>query len=243
MAKNRLFVAYPHPLVLLKLEESKHPDDNKISLEEFIEFLCTPGTDSDLSSLISRYREISTESKQLSVAPAEPNILEKLVWPLRHAKASYIVGNYLGTISLCGMVAEMTAILIFEIADISINEKPLDSKTQEKIFGRTFENLGQDQRVKVLHAMVQGIDDEVKSWFDLIRSKRKRYLHLFSQEHTQIARDAREVFNTAVKIVVHAIGLNAKDGVILLNPKFIKYLESKGIMEVYEEDDSQINEL
>ena len=241
MAKNRLFTAYLNPLAFLKLDEpwASHIDDSQLSLEDFIQYLCTPGIESDLSTLVARYREISTETKRLSVAPHEPNILEKLVWPLRHAKASYVVGNYLGTISLCGMVAEMAAILIFEIADISINGKPLDSKTQERIFGRTFENLGQDQRVRVLHVLVDGIEDEVKTWFDLIRDKRKRYLHLFSHEHSQIARDAREVFDAAVKIVVRVIGQDAKDGVILLNPNFIKYLEQKGIMETREENESQ----
>jgi hypothetical protein len=233
MTTNRLFCAYINPLAFHKVDEpwASHTDDGDLNLEDILRFMCTPGTTSDLLSLVARYREISAETKRLSVAPEEPNILEKLVWPLRHAKASYMVGNYLGTISLCGMVAEMSAILIFEIADISINAQPLNNKTQEKIFGRTFENLGQDQRVRVLHAMVEGIDDEVKLWFDLIRDKRKRYLHLFSQEHTEIARDARDVFDAAVKIVVRVIGQDFKEGVVLLNPNLIKYLELKGVME------------
>jgi hypothetical protein len=66
--------------------------------------------------------------------------------------------------------------------------------------------------------------------------------HLFSYDHTQIARDAREVFDASVNIVVRIIGQDARDGVILLNPNFIKYLEQKGVMEPREEDESQSSE-
>jgi hypothetical protein len=237
MSENKLFRAYVNPLIFFEADEqwASHLPGKVLDFESVVRFICAPEISSDLESLTNRYREISGGAKNLSVAPAEPNILEKLVWPLRNAKACYMVGNYLGTISLCGMVAEMVAILIFEISNISINGKPMDKLTQESIFGRTFENLGQDQRVRVLHAMVEGIDTEVKSWFDVVRTKRKRYLHFFSQEHTQIIQDAREVFDAAVKIVLKVIGQNAKDGVILLNPDLIKYLEQKGVMETREQ--------
>ncbi len=231
MAEEKLFKAYINPLAFHEVDEpwashmERTPDH-----EAVLRFLCSPEVPSDLENLIARYREISVESNRLFAAPAEQNILEKLIWPLRNAKASFMVGSYLGTISLSGMVAEMSAILIFEISNLTINEKPLDKKTQESIFGRTFENLGQDPRVKVLHAF-NLIDDEIKSNFDTIRDRRRRYLHLFSQEHTQIARDAIAVFDAAVKIVVRVIGQDVKEGVIMLNPDLIKYLEKKGVME------------
>lgn len=236
MAENRFFKAYLNPLIFFEADEdwTASLNDKELSSEAILRFICAPETSSDLESIVERYREISRDTTRLSVAPAEPNILEKLVWPLRHAKSCYMAGNYLGAIALCGMVAEMIAILIFEISNISVNGKSLDKQTQEYMFGSSFENLGQDRRVRVLRAMVEGIDDEMKSWFDIIRTKRKKYLHLFSQDHTQIAPDAREVFDSAVKIVVKIIGQNAKDGVILLNPDLIKYLEQKGIMETEE---------
>ncbi len=238
MAEERYFNAYINPLAFLEVDEPWASNiDRAPDVEAVLRFLCPPETSSDFESVIARYREISNESKRLFAAPAEKNILEKLVWPLRNAKASYMVGNYLGTISLSGMVAEMVAILVFEISNLSINGKPLDKKTQENIFTRTFENLGQDQRVRVLHGF-DLIDDEMKSNFDTIRDRRKRYLHLFSHEHAQIARDAIAVYDAAIKLVVRVVGQDIKEGVIMLNPALIKYLEQKGVMQSEEKGEA-----
>jgi hypothetical protein len=54
------------------------------------------------------FHQISPEPVRLVAVPAEQRILDKLAWPLRHAKASYMVGNYLAVIALYGM-AEMVA--------------------------------------------------------------------------------------------------------------------------------------
>ena len=56
--------------------------------ESVLDFLCTPGVDSDVATLVRRGREISAEPEQLFAAPAEERILKKLVWPLLHAKGS-----------------------------------------------------------------------------------------------------------------------------------------------------------
>ena len=107
-------------------------------------FLCTPGTKSDIESLIDRYHEINKESQGFFIAPSDERILSKIIWSLRNAKACYMVGNYLGAISLCGMVAEMLAILIYEISNIYINNKPIDKELEVGLFGSCFERLGQE---------------------------------------------------------------------------------------------------
>lgn len=61
---------------------------------------------SDRASLATRYREVHLAAQPLFAPPAQREILGKLIWPLRHAQNSYVLGNYLGTISLCGFVAE-----------------------------------------------------------------------------------------------------------------------------------------
>ena len=66
--------------------------------ESVLEFLCTPSVDSDVAALLRRCREISADPEPLFAAPADERILEKLVSPLLHAKGSYMLGNYLGTI-------------------------------------------------------------------------------------------------------------------------------------------------
>src|SRR6266568_5545934 len=172
MTPQTVFKAWINPLQFLEVDEPwasvmKRPLDERAVLG----FLCTPGLDVSPEALANRYREISQEKDRLFAAPAEDRILEKLVWPLRHAKAGYMLGNYLGTISLCGMVSEMIAILLFEVSEARINDKPLDPKIQAAVFGRTFEDLGQERRVNVLvaHGVV---DAPMKQAFDLIRSKR-----------------------------------------------------------------------
>lgn len=230
MSNDKVFQAWINPLAFLEVDEPWAKSmQQELNLEAFLKYLCTPGIGSDLDSLTKRYQEISTEPKRLIAAPLEEQILNKLVWPLRHAKGSYILGNYLGTIALCGMVVEMVSILIFEISDIHINNKLIDESTEGKLFGRSFEKLGQERRVAVLHGF-NLIDDEMKSLFDIVRQKRNKYLHFYSQDHAQLAPDAVEVFNTAVTIVVKVIGQDLQDGRLILNPKLLKYLEDKGIV-------------
>ena len=228
MTNEKYFSIWINPLQLLEVDEPWASNSEEIPSEKAIlGFLCTPGIDSDLESLISRYRDISNEQKRLFAAPAESRILKKLVWPLRNAKACYIVGNYLGTISLCGMVAEMVALLLFEIADFTINGQPMTISNQKSLFGSPFEKLSQYRRVEILRAY-EIINDESKDAFDLIRTRRRKYLHLWSQDHDTLPKDAVSIYNAAVSIVVNVIGQDIKDGKILLNPALVKYLERSG---------------
>jgi hypothetical protein len=80
------------------------------------------------------------------------------------------------------------------------------------------------------------INDELKKAFDLIRIKRKKYLHLWSQDHEQLPTDAIEAFNAAILIAVSAIGQNIQDGKLILNPSLVKYLAQKGI---YRDEDEK----
>jgi len=166
--------------------------------------------------MISRYKTISVESIRLFAAPAENRILAKLVWPLRHAKACYMTGNYFGTMSLCGIIAGIIAILLFEISDFTINGKV--------ITGSEFEKLGQLGRVAILKTY-NLIDDQLKNNFDLIRTKRRRYLHIYSQDHDELSGDVVEVFKATVTIVAKIIGQDVRDGKIVLNPALVRYLE------------------
>src|SRR5690349_11067494 len=110
----RVFV---NPLQMLELDEpwTDHVVDNALTPDVFLQFLCIPAVASDTKSLGIRYKEISIERVRLFAPPDEATIMERLVWPLRHAKAAYVVGNYLATIALAGVVAEMTALLLWDV--------------------------------------------------------------------------------------------------------------------------------
>jgi len=234
MSEDKLIEVFVNPLQFLEIDEPwASLQKEEPSLDAVLRFICSPGIGSDLKSLIKRYREISVEKTRLFAAPNEQRILDKLVWPLRNAKAAYMCGNYLGTIALCGMVAEMVAILLFEIGQFRLNNKQMSEKDQVALFGRKFEKLGQDRRVQVLSAYGV-IDEKLAEAFERIRATRNQYLHLWSQDHEQLPRDAISSFEAGVLLVVSAIGQNIKDGKLILNPALVNYLEQKG---TYKEED------
>lgn len=230
MSKEKYFEAILNPLAFIEIEEpwasslSKSPNN-----KDFIKNFCSPGMGYDIPDLIERCKQIASESHRLIGAPNEEHILARLIWPLRHAKASYVVGNYLGTISLCGMVSEMASILLFEMSNIKINDVPMDEHAQKKLFGRSFEKLGQERRVSILSAY-NLIDSNLKGCFDLIREIRRHYLHIYSYPHTDISNDALEVFTASIQIVTSILGLGIREDKFILNPLLLKYLEDRGLI-------------
>src|SRR6266849_5178453 len=155
--------------------------------------------------------------------------------PLRHAKASYMVGNFLATLALCGMVAEMLALLLWEMAEITINGERMTTKEEDNLFGRPFEKLGQDRRVGVL--LTYGlISVRVRDDLELVRKTRNKYLHLWSQDHRELPNDAVAVFKAAVRVTVAVLGQDIVDGTFVLKPQLLKYLQRHGRVQV--SDDS-----
>ncbi len=180
MSKEKYFKAWINPLAFIEVDQPwTQSAKDPVSIEAIINYICTPGLKTDIDSLVARYKEISVEPARLIAAPAEERILTKLVWPLRHAKACYMAGNYLGAISLCGMVGEMAAILLFKVSDITINGHKITRNDEINLFGSEFEKLGQERRVDVVRTY-NLIDAPTEINLGLIRIKRRRYLHIYS---------------------------------------------------------------
>jgi hypothetical protein len=140
MPNGGLFEAWINPLAFLEVDEP-WAHKSAPSAETILSFLCPPGLPADAQSLVDRYKAISTEPVRLFAAPAEPRILEKLVWPLRHAKASYVVGNNLAVVALCGMVSEMVAVLLWQLAEARLNGRAMTADDEAALFGSSFERL------------------------------------------------------------------------------------------------------
>ena len=173
--------AWINPLAFIEVDLAG-PKEAEPSIEAILTFLCPASTPSDPTTLVARYCEIGTEPVRLVAAPAEERILDKLIWPLRHAKASYMVGNYLAVIALCGMVAEMVALLLWEVSVVQLNGRLLSDDDEKALFGTTFERLGQERRIQVL--TVYGlINQETRGRFNTPKEIRRRYLHLWSRDH------------------------------------------------------------
>src|SRR5436190_20715711 len=225
MATNRTFEAWVNPLAFLEIDEPWATELKRaVTHESVLTYCCPPDFPSDLDSLVARYKDISTEPARLFVVPAERLLIERLVWPLRNAKAAYMLGNHLATIALCGMVAEMTAILLWEVAEVQVNGVPLTPKGEAALFGRSFEKLGQERRVEVLVAY-QLISEENRDRLDRIREYRRKYLHFWSQGHDDAAHDAKACYHDAVSVVVAVIGQEIQDGKIQLTSGILRYLE------------------
>ena len=187
--------------------------------ESLLKFLCTPGTQSDTSSLTQSYRQISG-SDELVIVPAENRILHKLVWPLRYAKSSYIVGNYLGTVSLCGLVAEMVAILRYTIADEAI----------KTISDHEYQKCGQKCRILLLKRL-NLIDADTKTLFDAIREMRRKFLHNLFVDDESLKNDALLCYKNASKLLIFLLSpMHIQDGRALFNPELIEYLRKQGLI-------------
>lgn len=188
-------------------------------------FLCAPGTAHDPASLQQRWEEISSVEPNLFAPPDEDRILNQLVWPLRYAKGSYVVGNYLGTIALSGFVAEMATILAFDILEPTLNGQPLAKKAQEQLYGKSFDRLEQVRRINILRVMGWARAD-VADALNRIRGIRNEHLHVPSVSDPALdARHAREAFRDSVYVVSVLIGQEIKDGKLVLSPAVMSYLE------------------
>jgi hypothetical protein len=104
----------------------------------------------------------------------------------------------------------------------------MNARDQEAVFGREFEKLDQSRRVQVLVAYGL-LDDPAKRAFETIRTTRRKYLHLWSQDHETLPADAISVYHSAVVLVAKAIGQGVSGGAAVLNPALVRYLERAGL--------------
>jgi hypothetical protein len=221
---ERLMTVSLNPLDLNPLEREE------LSLEDLLGIVCPPNVPRSPSDLRQRDSEVSGLQPTLFAPPAEARILNQLVWPLRQAKAAYVTGNYLATIALSGIVAEMTAILLFEGLQLERRRGALTETQQMDLFGRAFEDLSQDRRTRVLRAAF-GLNEDLFQAFSRVRSVRNRHLHMSSNiESAELAADARNAFKDTVLIVAGALGQTIDSGRLQMHRWVWRYLKAKGFV-------------
>lgn len=149
------------------------------------------------------------------------------MWPLREAKASYVIGNYLAVVAMCGLVAEMVAVLLMQLAEAELRDKEW-KKGGGAPYEEWIDGIRQAHRERILtrHSLV-GLD--VVEMFRTIRLTRRGYMHRWSQDHASLARDAEACIHAATGLVVKAIGQDVCEGRIVLNPSLVSYLEREGV--------------
>lgn len=188
------------------------------TLERLLEFLCTHDIDPTVKGFRQRYRAISKKDQHLVYVPESPVLVANLFRPLYHAKSSYLLGDFVGTIALCGLVAEKVAILIHQIH--------VDDKTARA----AFEKLDQWRRVESLKEKSIITADTVVN-FGRIKSARKKYLHYWIDPSSRISNEAINAYDAAIRLVLAALGLNNfESGKVKLSPKVATYLMAVGVI-------------
>ena len=134
------------------------------AMGHLLAFLCPHEMSFDMSACRKRYLEASEKDNDVFLFPEEPELKENVFGPLRQAKANYVLGNYAGSISLCGIVAEKVALLVYNM------NTPDESERAQ------FERMGQKSRVETLKTEAL-IDSESKKDFSDIPSLPTSLIH------------------------------------------------------------------
>jgi hypothetical protein len=260
--EQEVFPAWVRPLDISSADhDEKYINMPEVGFEhQFIKEIYGTGDDweEDIKIRIrKRYKELS-ENKEYFVAPTEENFLNKIIWPLRQAKIAYSMSHNIGCIALCGMVCEMTAILIYEFLPESYLLKLDDINVNGK--GKKFteyEKMGQEERVKKLKILFKQKDllsNEDKQWaqelFEKIndrkftnnlhnvRNIRKKYLHYLSKEYSNLNKDAKEAYMSTFNVINHIFPIYFGTGSVSFPSYFNVYLRRKGILKKSETNEN-----
>jgi hypothetical protein len=198
--------------------------------ETVLSFLCAPGFDREVNDLVERFRKISKEKVRLVVAPREERILRKLVWPLRNAKASFMLGNHLGTISLCAAVGETLTLLLLDLSTYGPDGKPKGMTMHGGESVEVFENMSQEERIRRLRKE-RAVEEAIADLLDLIRATQRRYLPLWPDDGVRLERDAVAVYHAAVAAVVHTLDPQVSEGKVVLPEPLVNYLEQRRMID------------
>ena len=220
------FRTFLNPSKLFEWEPEFHASNlpKNPAPEDLLKFLCPLDAPSDMSAFKKRYTEVSEWDQSLFLTLEVPELRENLFGPLRQAKTNYVTSNYLGSIALCGIVAEKVAILIHSLSS--------PSETEQK----DFEDLGQAARVNKLKKAGHIDEQSVKDFGD-IRAARKSYLHRWQTPEERTARQAVQVYASATRLVLGVMDVQILNGHLRLNPKLRRYLEDRGEIVVKEDNE------
>lgn len=176
--------------------------------------------------ILERYAEATTEESHTAIVPHTKEISERLLKPLHSAKKCYCLGDYAATIALCGMVGEMLAILLWKINEVRLKGNLITEQDEIGIFGSSFENLGQDKRLKVLKTFGHITETQLSN-FDTIRRSRKPYLHLWTTDLKNEQTDALDVFKKSFQLFKEITGIGLADAqTVKVNPLLMKLFEN-----------------
>lgn len=171
---------------------------------EILSFLCGTNESFDDDEFISRYKETMKFDGNILVVPADKLFVERFVNPLKFAKTNYVMGNYLGTISMIGAFAEMMTVFFCDLADKMFEGKEWIDKIDPKGV-ESFDRKGQERRINALLS-AEVITDSLSAILEEIRQVRNRYVHSFLASHDGIRKDALRSYDLGLQLYIAGIG-------------------------------------
>lgn len=174
-----------------------------------------------------RTKALAAHDHELNAVPRESLLLHRIVWPLRAAKQSFILGNFLGCIALCGTISEMLAILRFEVS----THAQSTSGSQKRLYGNRFDRLGQSRRLDVLSEHELYEPEQVHLARE-IKKIRDRYLHALDAPFETSEDDAVEIYGATVQLVDAMIAVRGSSppGSVAPGSHLIQYLRDQGVL-------------
>jgi hypothetical protein len=175
--------------------------------------------------IVRRFSELSPSEVYIPVIPNEEKFIDRLVRPLKSAKRTYCLGEFLATVALSGLAGESLALLAYRIRKFVLNGQPISGEQEKKLFGKDFDSLGQERRIKVLECLGYIDRDDERLFLDL-KGCRDKYLHLWEVDTSQIHSDAKKSFLNAMRLFKKITGLSIDEsGSLVMNPNFLAYLK------------------
>ncbi|TSD02022.1 MAG: Uncharacterized protein Athens071425_176 [Parcubacteria group bacterium Athens0714_25] len=172
--------------------------------------------------IVGRYIEVTTKETHTAIVPHTERLFERLLKPLRSAKKNYCLGEYSATIALCGTVAEMLALLLWEINEVRLRGQVIKKNEEKGLFGKNFDDLNHARRLNVLKTFGFISDDQFQK-FEQIRKKRNSYLHSWTVNLSNEKQDALNSFKLIFQLFMEITEIGLADaGTVRVNPKILK---------------------
>jgi len=176
--------------------------------------------------VLERYIEVSGKESYPAILPYTDKVFERFLAPLKSAKRTYCLGEYLASVELCAHLGEMLAILVWQITPITLKGKKLDQATEKAMWGREYEKLGQEKRIDLLKVF-GAISDENAQLLDYLRATRRNYFHFWSTTREHLKDDALECFLKIAKLIQSIMHIEYENGSVKLNPLIGTYLAER----------------
>lgn len=198
---------------------------NQVTCENLIEHLIGDGKPTRVEGAVYQYKKIEPFIK-LGFLPAHPKFVQMIIESLRYSICDFMIGNFLGTISLCGTVCEMMVIFLFNVWNEEVSGKKLNDEGQKIFFKNkySFEEQGQKTRISNLNRIGM-IDDETKTYLDDVRKIRNEYLHYYSKVPDETSQDALIVFQKTIDCIEKDLGFEFKERQIFFYDHILEYMK------------------